>query len=287
MYLSYVNARRLLTVRATAATSAEISLDLGISHLQVQLTAGGIVAPDGKQLTWESISLVAENPNGCYLVNADGEVEKIQRYSEQFSRLYSLMPVAYEGRESWPTMLISGIPMHRIKDTSPQFDTQEKVRAARPVRGRVLDTATGLGYTAIAAAHQAEQVTTVELDPMVLEVARLNPWSQELFEKENIRQLIGDAFEVVMTLPSEAFDTVIHDPPMFNLAGHLYSEAFYRDLLRILRPRGKIYHYIGNPNSKSGRNVTRSVMRRIQEAGFIRCRPAPKAFGLVAFKPTQ
>jgi predicted methyltransferase len=71
---------------------------------------------------------------------------------------------------------------------------------------------------------------------------------------------------------------------MFNLAGELYSASFYRQLLRILRPSGRLYHYIGNPSSKSGRGVTRGVIRRLYEAGFRRIKPYPRAFGVVAYK---
>ena len=55
--------------------------------------------------------------------------------------------------------------MHRIKGTDPIRDTKEKLKALGPVSGRVLDTATGLGYTAIEAAKTADHVLTLELDP--------------------------------------------------------------------------------------------------------------------------
>ena len=111
-------------------------------------------------------------------------------------------------------MLVSGIPMHRIKDTDPHADTLEKMRAVRPVVGQVLDTATGLGYTAIEAAKTAAHVTTIELDPAALEVCRRNPWSQALFDNPKITQVVGDSFEVVLELrepPSPASSTT-HRP---------------------------------------------------------------------------
>jgi len=70
-----------------------------------------------------------------------------------------------------PTMLLSGIPMHRFKDTDPHADTLCKIEALFPVTGQALDTATGLGYTAIQLAHRA-RVITIEFDPPVLEIAR-------------------------------------------------------------------------------------------------------------------
>jgi len=88
----------------------------------------------------------------------------------------------------------------------------------------------------------------------------------------------------VEELPDAAFERVIHDPPAFSLAGHVYSRDFYDELHRVLRRRGRLFHYIGNPDSPSGRSVTQGVVRRLKEAGFSRVEPAPRAFGVVASK---
>ncbi len=181
-------------------------------------------------------------------------------------------------------MLVSGIPMHRVKDTDPHQDTLEKIRSIRPIVGEVLDTATGLGYTAIEAARTAEHVLTIELDLAALEVAKMNPWSQELFGNPKITQEIGDSFEVVEGLPPSSFTRVIHDPPAFSLAGDLYSGEFYSELHRVMRNKSRLYHYVGDPESKSGRNVTAGVIRRLEEAGFRQVRRVPRAFGVVAIK---
>jgi predicted methyltransferase len=211
-------------------------------------------------------------------VIADGAARKIQFFSEATNQLYSLMPTG-----GAPTMLISGIPMHRFKGTEPHADTLEKVKAIAPVVGRVLDTATGLGYTAIEAAKTAEHVTTIELEPMALEVARHNPWSRALFDHPRITQIIGDSFEQVREFPHHTFARIMHDPPMFTLAGDLYSGEFYAELYRVLESGGRLFHYIGDLESKSGRVVARGAMRRLHAAGF-RVTPRPAAFGLVAFK---
>lgn len=181
-------------------------------------------------------------------------------------------------------MLISGIPMHRIKHVDPHQDTLNKIKAIAPITGRVLDTATGLGYTAIEAAKTAAHVTTIELDPTVLEIGRQNPWSQALFERSNIEQLIGDAFDLVQEMPAAQYAYIIHDPPTFSLAGHLYSANFYIELHRVLKQNGRLFHYIGDPSSRSGRNVSRGVTNRLKEAGFRRISAKPHAFGLVALK---
>jgi predicted methyltransferase len=105
-----------------------------------------------------------------------------------------------------------------------------------------------------------------------------------LFETPNITALIGDSAELIETFAEESFDFILHDPPMFTLAGELYSLAFYRQLHRVLRRGGRLFHYIGNPESKSGATVTRGAARRLTEAGFRRVQPRPQAFGLIAFK---
>lgn len=276
--LSHFQARTLLEAREAGRDATPVSLDLGLTTSEVALTAAGARFPDGQSLAWEEVAAIAESPNSCFVVE-EGLPRKVQVFSEVTSRLYSLMPTA-----GAPTMLISGIPMHRIKGIDPHRDTLLKIGTIAPLVGRVLDTATGLGYTAIEAAKTAEQVTTIELDPAALEVARHNPWSRALFDNPRIAQVIGDSFDEIERFEDASFDRVIHDPPTFSLAGHLYSGAFYRQLFRVLKPRGRLFHYIGDLESKSGRSVARGAARRLQEAGFKRVTRRPRAFGLVALK---
>ena len=276
--LSCFQAQPLLEARQQGKETAVTSLDLGLTETAVFLATTHILLPDDQTLTWEQLQEMVGNELACYLV-ADSQIEKIQFFSEQLNRFYSLMPT-----EGAPTMLISGIPMHRIKGTEPHRDTLSKIQAIAPVTGEVLDTTMGLGYTAIEAAKTAVHVTTIELDPTVTEVCRHNPWSQGLFENPKITRRIGDAHDEVEAFAAERFNRIIHDPPMFSLAGHLYSTEFYRKLYRILTPKGRLFHYIGNPASKLGGNVTRGVVRRLQEAGFRRIKRRPQAFGVVAYK---
>jgi uncharacterized protein len=276
--LSHYHARPLLAAWERGEAAAEVSLDLGLTAARVALDERGVTLPDGQALGWDVIAEIAEAESACYVIE-DGRAEKVQFFSEELGRVYTLWPT-----ERAPTMLVSGIPMHRIKGVDPLEDTRRKLRALGPARGRVLDTATGLGYTAIEAAKTASEVVTIELDPKVLEVARLNPWSRELFENPRITRLTGDAFEVVDTLEPESFDAVLHDPPQFSLAGELYSAEFYGRLHRVLKPRGRLFHYIGDPESRSGAGVTRGVIRRLEEAGFRNVTRRPEAFGVVARK---
>ena len=277
--LSHIQASPLLRARAQGAPSREISLDLNLSRTVVGLSVAGIGFPNGQTLPWTEVEMIAEDENSCFFVE-EGEAIKIQFFSDFLSRAYTLYPT-----ESAPTMLVSGLPMHRIKDTNPRLDTLAKIRAAQPV-GEVLDTAMGLGYTAIEAARRqgVTSVTTIELDPAVVKICSLNPWSQPLFEADKIERRLGDALDVIETLEDGRFSTVVHDPPTFSLAGHLYSLAFYEQIHRVLTRTGRFFHYIGDLESRSGAGVARGVRRRLVEAGFERVVDKQRAFGLMAYK---
>lgn len=276
--LSHFQTQPLLQAREASQHRAEVSLDLGLTTVEAIIEPGGVRFPSGESLPWEAIEEISASENNCFVVE-DGEARRIKVFSELTNRLYSLMPT-----RAAPTMLVSGIPMHRIKGTDPYRDTLEKIKTIKPVVGQVLDTATGLGYTAIEAAQTADHVVTIELDPLVLEIARLNPWSQALFDSPKITQRIGDSCEVMREFDDETFPRIIHDPPALSLAGHLYAGGFYAELHRVLRRGGRMFHYVGDPDSRSGANTTRGVIRRLREAGFSRVVRRPRAFGVVAFK---
>ena len=275
--LSHYQAGPLLEARSAGRSTAITSLDLGLTEAEVALTADRLILPD-QVLPWSEIEEIARHDTACFVVD-NNHAQMIRGFSNLTGRAYGLMPTA-----AAPTMLISGLPMHRIKGTNPQQDTQAKIKAIAPLTGRVLDTCTGLGYTAIEAAGTAEHVITIELDPAAQEMARYNPWSRSLFDNPKITQIIGDAFEVVPSLEDGVFSCILHDPPMLSLAGELYSGEFYRDCWRVLRRNGKLFHYIGDPDSKSGARTTKGVVRRLQEAGFNRVIAKPQAFGVTAYK---
>ena len=268
----------LITARREGRSSALVSLDLGLTAAEVILTHEGVVLPDGRSLVWEHIDEVNAEVAACFVVHDKG-VRKIQIFSGFLNRSYSLMPT-----DGAPTLINSGFTMHRIVGIDPYQDTLRKIRAIEPLRGRVLDTATGLGYTAMEAAKTADHVLTIELDPAVLEIARLNPWSAALFHKPPITQMIGDTSEEIRTLEDESYTRIIHDPPSLSLAGDLYAGEFYRHLFRVLRRGGRLFHYIGNLESKHGHGVARGVARRLKDAGFARVVRCPAACGLVAYR---
>jgi predicted methyltransferase len=276
--LSHYQASELLAAKRSAKKRTTVSSDLGLSIVEVGIGSQGVRFPGGQDLGWDDVVRISESEVGCFFLEG-GVLRKIQAFSETTNRPVSLMPTT-----GAPTLLLAGFPMHRIKGIDPYRDTRLKVKTIAPLVGRVLDTATGLGYTAIEAAMTAETVVTIELDPTVLEIARLNPWSGALFSSANIDQRIGDSFQVVQELDCESFQRILHDPPTISLAGDLYSGDFYDQLHRVLARDGRLFHYIGDLESRSGRRVVDGVIRRLREAGFSGVQRAPQAFGVTAQK---
>jgi len=191
--LSYVQVEPLFKARQRGQTTVEISPDLGLTSVKVTLTPEGVAFLTGERLDWRSIEKISKSEVNCFILE-ENTIRPIQVFSEYTNRVCSLMPT-----RGAPSMLIAGFVMHRIKDIDPMQDTRRKIAAISPIVGRVLDTATGLGYTAIEASKTADEVITIELDPGVQEIARLNPWSQALLHNPKIQQLMGDAYEVVQT----------------------------------------------------------------------------------------
>ncbi len=276
--LSYVQADILLKARQAESRIIEVSPDLSISNVTVEVSDEGVAFPSGERLNWQQVEKIKQADVNCFAVEGN-EIQAIMVFSEATNRMCSLLPT-----KRTPSMLIAGFTMHRIVNIDPMEDTLRKIGTITPIVGRVLDTATGLGYTAIEAAKSAEQVVTLELDPGAQEIARQNPWSRDLFNNSKIEQRMGDAYEIVPTFEEESFSRIVHDPPVFNQAGQLYSGVFYRELYRVLKRGGRLFHYIGDLNSKSSGTVTKGALKRLQEAGFKKVVRRPEAFGVVAYK---
>ncbi len=276
--ISHFQARLLLDGHKAGQAQVKTTPDLGLTTITVSLTRTGAIYPDGVGLSWAQIDDVVDDENSCFIIEDDG-LRKIQAFSQVTNRHSSLYPTS-----GAPTLLLAGWPMHRIKDTDPMRDTQSKIRALGRIHGQALDTNTGLGYTAIALSQTAAHVTTIEIDPAVLEVARQNPYSRDLFDNPRITHIIGDSDDAIQDFDDESFDYVLHDPPTMQLAGNLYAADFYRDVYRVLRRGGRMFHYIGDPKSPYGSRTTKGVVKRLGEAGFKKVLPRPLAFGVLAFK---
>ena len=222
----------------------------------------------------------------------DGEQDplpaRIEGFSELTQRTASLLPL--DGAVP-PTAVLGGFNMHRVKDISPKDDTERKLGALGPrLRGNVLDICTGLGYTAIGAAAcpAVERVYTIELDPLMVELQRANPWSEALFEDYaevgggKITRLLGDATDILPALPEAAFDACVHDPPANAMSGELYSCELYTKIRRCLRPGAAFFHYVGDPSSKASGRLFKGIGERLREAGFENVKSSKAAYGISA-----
>lgn len=268
-------ATRLLAGMAAGEPSATVSLDLGLSTSTVALAEDG-AAVAGARLSRAALARVAEDPGKCFEATPAGLVP-VRVFSETTGWVRTLLPTP-----DAPTTVVAGFAMHRLRGATPMADTRAKVRALGRPRGRALDTATGLGYTAIALARTCASVVTVEVDPAAIELARRNPWSAALFADPKVRLETGDVAELVGSFADGEFGAVLHDPPTAQLAGELYGAGFYRELRRVLRPGGRLFHYVGDPASRATARATAGVMRRLHDAGFRAVRRAPGAFGVTA-----
>ncbi|MDP8003752.1 MAG: methyltransferase [Caldisphaera sp.] len=209
-----------------------------------------------------------------------------QRYYEAEIRAsngyYKLVPLRSE-RDV--TLEINGIHMHRIKDVTPMEDAKRKVILAKIKKGsKVLEIGTGLGYTTINSLKiGANEIITIEKDENVLWLAERNPWSKELLS-EKVTILLGNAFNVLKEL-NEKFDNIIHDPPRFSSnTSELYSQEFYDVLSNLLRHKGFLYHYTGEPGRAKGKNFYSKIVGKLRKSGFKVIYYDEKSMGILAMK---
>ncbi len=255
------------TAEAGSMHIADISFDLGISTLQVRVENGECLLPDGTRLPVPKID-TSRIDNRSILKYNGREWEKWQYFDSASGKFIKMIHVA---PNKPPTVEISGIKMHVTQNGDPDRDTSQKINSAGKIRGRILDTCMGLGYTAIRVAEKptSEHVFVCEINPVMLKMCRENPWSQQLFVNPKVSVTVMAAQEFIRLLPSGYLAGIIHDPPRFALAPQLYSDAFYQEMYRVLAPHGWVYHYTGDPNRRQRRNSLPEQTRlRLKKAGF-------------------
>lgn len=237
-----------------------ISLDLGLSTDEVRVEGDKAIIR-GNEVCLEDLRLISKESESVFFIES-GRIYKLAIADRHF---YKLVPT-----DGAPTIEIDGIRMHRTSGVTPEIDAHAKISVLGIDGGRVLDTCTGLGYTAIDALERGStEIITIEMEANVLRIAIKNPWSMELFESERIHKLIGDSYHLVDLFSDEFFDYIIHDPPRLGTAGNLYGKDFYASLYRVLRGGGRFFHYVGKPGYKYRKiKIKRGVMRRLRGVGF-------------------
>ncbi|GAB4329418.1 MAG: methyltransferase domain-containing protein [Calditrichia bacterium] len=260
----------------------KVSLDLGRSDEYVRrISRDSLLIDSSRDILRLNLE---EEPDERTIFIGDGKSwKKWQLFDETTGFFYKMVNVA-SGKP--PTIEISGVKMHVTQDGDPQKDTRQKLKQLKKIRGRVWDTCLGLGYTAIALSQleAVEDVFVSERDLNVLKLCRQNPWSRELFESSKIHLVLSPAQEMVRNFSDDSLDAVLHDPPRFSRAGELYGEFFYRELFRVLKPGGQLYHYTGDPNRYvRKRGLPQQVQQRLLKIGFY---PVLEGyFGVTARKP--
>jgi hypothetical protein len=252
----------------TAAPTVECSLDLDRSTTTVDVDAAG--------WTWQGRRFpYLETCKDRTIYYWTGE--SFQPASRFGTSLIKLVPTEWGP----PTFEIDGIKMLPTAQVSPWADAERKVALVRPRGKLILDTCGGLGYFAAwCLIGHAEHVRSYEKNPDVIWLRSLNPWSPRPGDVLSLTE--GDVVRHVAQLAPASVDAILHDPPRFGIAGELYSQDFYDQLHRVLRHRGRLFHYTGTPNKlTSGRDMPREVAKRLGYAGFA---VEPEGDGLLAVR---
>jgi predicted methyltransferase len=245
----------LLTAVAAGQAQAECSLDLERSRSAVFLGERSW-SWQGQQFPY----LQSCRERTIYYWTGES-FEPASRFA---GALFKLVPTDWGP----PTFEIDGVKMLPSAKVSPYADAGQKVKLIQP-RGRViLDTCGGLGYFAAwCLAQGAATVLSFEKSAEVIWLRGLNPWSP--VPDERLLFTHGDVVAHVESMADRSVDAILHDPPRFGTAGELYSQAFYDQLARVLRSKGRLFHYTGTPNKlTTGRDVPNEVSRRLRNAGF-------------------
>ncbi len=277
MIIDSFEAEKILKAYQKRKASVKVKLDLGLTN-QIAYFEGENIRIGDFTYTLKTIKKL-EKAQAAFLL--EKKPRKIAFFDECY---YKLEPI----KGTVPTIEIDGIRMHRTKHMTPLEDAERKIEYVKVKSSDiVLDICTGLGYTAIQAKKKNADVTTIEKDPNVLEIAGFNPYSRELFdgiEHGTIKLINENAADSVKKLDNDSFSVILHDPPRFSFAGELYSEEFYKELYRILKPKGRLLHYVGNPGSKyRGKDLVKGVQNRLNSVGF-RTKKTPDGESVLGYK---
>lgn len=154
-----------------------------------------------------------------------------------------------------------------------------------PKRILLLGAGDGLALREILRWPSVSSVTLVELDPLILKIARRHPrlraLNQRSLEDPRVQVLTGDAFAHVRQLRDQ-FDVVIADFPDPDHAAiaRLYSVGFYKSLSSHLAPDGVIVTQASTPFFTP--YVLASIERSLQVTGL---RTHPYSLSIPSFGP--
>jgi predicted methyltransferase len=269
-------AREILAALDRGEDHIDISVDLNLSRSTFALGADALILDADNRLSRAQLQRIAGKEGRIFTLE-DGELAVLEIRDDGY---YKLVPT-----DQAPLLEISGVKMHISKGINP-FESAGQMAAQVVKKGdRVLDTCSGLGYAAAAALKLgAREVVSVECSSTVMALRQKNPWSQGIFGA-NINLVHADIDSYIRELAAESFGSVIHDPPRISLAGELYGERFYRELYRVLKRRGALFHYTGNPHVvKRGTSFVDQAAQRLRTAGFTKVVKVAELMGVTAYK---
>lgn len=252
----------------------EITADLGKSKSKAEFDRqSSILKVNGEKIDFGKLPRI--NETMIYYAQ-NGQLKPLIFFSQETNRVYKLIPT-----KDWPSVSISGVPMHQITRSTPKADTISKINLFGSINkeSNALDTCFGAGYTALELSKHCRQVITFEIDENMLEMARLNPYSKHAFETANLKIINKSVFEEVKELKNSSFDIVMHDPPTFKIAPELYSEEFYSQLKRIMKDSALLYHYMPMPGVRKGKDFSKTITLKLKKSGFEMVRYSREAQG--------
>jgi predicted methyltransferase len=256
--------------------SVTLSCDLNLSEVTLRIENHHLILDDGTVITLQQLERMGKTRTRIYVLDGT-ELRLLEIRHDDYTKLVPTQTAPY--------LEASGVKLHISKGVCP-FESAGRMTETVVKKGFVvLDTCSGLGYCALRSARLgARQTVTVEINADILQLRSENPWSRGLYTDDSIIQKHEDVTSLIKTLDGDTFDAVIHDPPRFSLAGELYGDSFYQELKRVLKKRGVLFHYTGNPYTvKHGNSFVSGVTKRLHDAGFRKVLPQKELMGVKAF----
>jgi len=153
----------------------------------------------------------------------------------------------------------SGVPLFSTDNIEEVEETVHYAMAQRPEAERVLLISGGASGTAAEVLkYGVRDVTCVELDPLIIEVARRFVPSNLADPRIRVVNTDGRLF---VKRTAEQFDVVIADlpDPATSQINRLYTRQFFSETMRILRPGGVFATSVGHYENYLGDELARLI----------------------------
>ena len=144
---------------------------------------------------------------------------------------------------------------------------------AHPERVANIGVGSGLTSNALLDSPRVRQLDSVEIEPLMVEAARLGfyPRNRRLFDDPRSRIHIEDA-KTYFSLQHGRYDVIVTEPsnPWVSGVASLFSQEFYRRINRYLKPDGLFVQWL--QIYETDMSVVASVLGRTVSQLFGLCR---------------